>query len=475
MGLLTPVTCVELMPGSVVSVDFSTVIRMQPLDQACLHNIEVRYDLFFCPYRSLWDNPADTDDNFVDFITGGEDGTLTPTFPDWNPATKTVHSLWDLLGHETGVTPTNRLPSALPARAYAWCVNEWYLNPDVDTAITIDLTGGTDTTDYAIQNRRWPHDYFTSALTAQQRGTAPAMAVTGSAIWDASASAGSGQSYNYDTVDNLPRGTSHTNLELNTLSATSVNIAQLRLAVAQQKHLERMNLFGTRWTEFLLGHFGERIADSTVQRPVHIGSIRTPMQISEVLQTSATGLTGGSTALGEVAGHGINMDSNHVGRYRAREWGVLLGIMCIMPEADYQQGIDRMWLKSDRYDFYTPEFAQLSDQAIEEVELKASSTGSENETIFGYIGSWDQYRSRPNRVCGYFRRNEAYEHWVLAREFTSRPALNSDFLQIKGTYAADPNMKRIFTVKDEYSFLCHVGNNIRAIMPLPQYARPGGL
>lgn len=109
------------------------------------------------------------------------------------------------------------------------------------------------------------------------------------------------------------------------------------------------------------------------------------------------------------------------------------------------------------------------------MEIKASSTGSENSTIFGYIGAWDQYRSRPNRVTGYFRRNEVFEHWVLAREFTSRPALNSAFLTMTGTYAGDPNMKRIFVVQDEYSFLIQVGNNIRAILPLPQYARPGGL
>ena len=111
MGLLLPTLCVELMPGAVVSVDWSSKIRLQPMAQACLHNINAYFDLYFCPYRNLWDNPADADDNFVDFVTGGEDGTLTPTFPDWNPATKTVHSLWDILGHETGVTPTTRQPS----------------------------------------------------------------------------------------------------------------------------------------------------------------------------------------------------------------------------------------------------------------------------------------------------------------------------------------------------------------------------
>lgn len=488
MGLLIPTLALELMPGSVVNVDVTSHIIMQPLQQRILHNIGVRFDLFFCPYRNLWDNPADADDNFVDFITGGEDGDLTPTFPSWNPATKTVHSLWDLLGHETGVTPTDRLPSALPARAYGWIFNEWYQNAEVDTPITIDLTGGTDTTDYAVQSRRWPHDYYTSALEDQQRGTAGALPVTisgdGGDITLENATDSTERvlqtANNPAAQDRLglttqPSATDSARWGDPGLQATSVNIVALRLSVAKQKHLERMNLFGTRWTEFLMGHFGVRISDDAVQRPIHIGSVYTPITISEVIQSSATGLTGGSTALGEVAGHGVNIDANHLGRYRAKEWGILMGIMTIMPEADYQQGIDRMWIKSDRYDFYTPEFAELSDQAIEEVELKASATGAENVTIFGYIGAWDQYRSRPNRVCGYFRRNEAFEHWVLAREFTSRPALNSDFATMKGTYALDPNMKRPFVVADEYSFLCQIGNNIRAILPIPQYARPGGI
>ena len=476
MGLLLPVLACEAMPGGVYSVDWTSVIRLQPLQQSILHNLMVYFDLFFCPYRELWDNPADADDNFEDFITGGEDGTLTPTFPDWNPATKTIHTLWDSFGFPLGITPTDRQPSALLPRAYTWCVNEWYYSNTIDTPETIDLTGGTDTTDYSVCKRRWPHDYFTAALETQQLGTAPSLPVTGSAVFAQTAGGGTLQPVNYrDSDTKIAAGASKTALDDNSLSATSVNIAAFRLATAQQRFLERMNLFGSRYTEYLLGHWGQRLPDSTMRRPVHIGSIKTPITISEVLQTSATGISGGSTALGEHGGHGINMDSNHVGRYRAKEWGVLIGIMSIMPEANYEQGIDRMWIKSDRYDFYSPEFANLSDQAIEEVELKASATGSENTTIFGYIGAWDQYRSRPSRVCGYFRDGQTFEHWVLSRHFGSRPALNSSFLEMDGLYASAPEMKRPWVVQNEFSFLVQCGNNIRAILPIPQHARPGGL
>lgn len=482
MGLLIPVLVKELMPSSVVSVDWTSIVRMMPLVSPVLHNIRLHFDLFFAPYRNLWDNPADADDNFEDFITGGEDGTLTPTFPSWNPATKTVNSLWDYLTFPVGIDPTDRRPSALPARAYAWIFNEWYRAQDIDTELTIDLTGGVDTTDYAVQSRRWPHDYYTAALLDQQRGTAPSLPVTGASVWDASsfaAAAGThalgmaGTGVDAIYVNNATAKTELNNVfNDNTLSATSVNIAAFRLATAQQRFLERNNLVGTRYTEFLRGHFGLSPADGVLQRPIHIGSITTPIRISEVLQTSESG----TTPQGTLAGHGINVDSNHVGKFRAKEWGVLMGIASIMPEANYQQGVDREWIKDTRYDFYSPEFAQLSDQAIEEVELKASATGANNTTLFGYIGAWDQYRSSHSKVTGYLRSGSTpdFSHWTLARNFTSRPALNTAFITMKGTYAGDPSMKRIFAVQNEYSFILQCGNNIRAILPLPFTARPGG-
>lgn len=178
MGMLIPV-CKEGIPGDVMMWDLTTIIRLQPLLAPVLHNIRFHAELFFVPYRLLWENPADADDTFEQFVTGGEDGDNAATFPDWNPATKTVGSLWDYLTFPVGITPADRQPSALPARAYSLIWNEWYRPQEiVDPGITIDMTGGTDTSDYAIKYRMWSHDYFTSALYDQQRGDAPALSVT---------------------------------------------------------------------------------------------------------------------------------------------------------------------------------------------------------------------------------------------------------------------------------------------------------
>lgn len=214
------------------------------------------------------------------------------------------------------------------------------------------------------------------------------------------------------------------------------------------------------------------MGDARAQVPEFIGAITTPITISEVVQTSQSA----TTPQGTLVGHGINIDANRLGNYRVKEWGVFVLMMSIMPEANYQQGVDREWIKSTKYDFYSPEFAQLSDQAIEEVELKASNTGSENSTLFGYIGSWDQYRSSHSKVTSYMRSGSSPDRsiWHLAREFTSRPALNEAFLTMNGTYAGDPRMKEIFETADEQSFFLQAGINIRTLRPLPYMARPGG-
>lgn len=503
MGMIIPVMMKEAIPGDVWDIRNAVVARLMPLVAPVLHRINLRIDYAFVPYRLLW---ADTPpDDWESFITGGDDGAQsTGIWPTWNPATKTTGSLWDYMTFPVGITPADRYPSAMPARAYSLIWNEFFRSQELQSEITIDLTGGVDTTDYAVKKRNWQHDYYSSALLDQQRGTAPALpitgsssavwsgaqSVTGSAIWDGPTAGNStGMVYNSAQSDPETAGT-HATLENNSLSASiakaaldnntvdlsgasTFDIASLRLAIAQQKYLELNNRAGARHAEYIYAHYGVDAGDARLQRPEWIGATTTPISISEVLQTSEDG----TTPQGTMKGHGITFDAQGVARYRVKEWGIIMGLMTIMPEPAYQQGVDREWIKETRYDFYSPEFAYLSDQIIEEVELKASATGSENTTLFGYIGAWDQYRISHNKVTGYMRSGSSpdFSYWHLARNFTSRPALNSDFIEMDGIYSSNPSMKRIFAVQDEQSFVVEVGNILKVARPLPFVARPGGL
>jgi len=460
MGQLIPVLHDEAVPGDVWSIGNQMVIRMMPLVAPVLHEINAYVHYFFVPYRILWDD-------WEDFISGGVDGANADTIPTWlvtgAGSDNAVGSLWDYFGFPTGVVPADAYPIDFGKRAYNLIYNEFYRDENLITAIDI-------TTAEAVQIRAWPKDYFTSALIAQQRGTAPALPISGTtqATWNAYSSGGTESPFQYqsaagaDQFDPWGSGTKSA-LEANTVDlsgASTFDVADLRLAFQIQRWMERNNRAGVRYTEFLRGHFGVAPRDDRLDRPEYIGGSKTPLIISEVLQTSETS----TTPQGTLAGHGISMDSRFIGKYRVQEYGVILGILSIMPKAVYQQGIDRQWLRSTRYDFYFPEFAHLSEQAIEQAEIYATATGSENTTVFGYQGRYDEMRWKKNMVCGLMR--TTLDYWHISRQFASAPVLNQTFVE------AVPR-KDIFAAPSEPGFIVQIANLLKAVRPLPIESMPG--
>ena len=253
-------------------------------------------------------------------------------------------------------------------------------------------------------------------------------------------------------------------LENNTIdlsTATTFNVADLRLAFQIQKWMERNARAGARYTESLQAHFGVSPRDERLQRPEYIGGSKTPVIVSEVLQTSSTDAT---SPQGNMAGHGVSVASTFCGKYRATEHGLIMGIMSIMPRTMYQQGMDRQWLRRSRYDFYFPEFANLSEQAILNCELYATSNEATNKAIFGYQGRYDEMRTKRNMVCGQMR--STFDYWHLGRIFSTAPALNSTFL------LCVPD-KRIFAVPSEPGFIVQFANLIKAWRPMPIQSDPG--
>lgn len=254
---------------------------------------------------------------------------------------------------------------------------------------------------------------------------------------------------------------------------SSVNISDLRLAFQIQKWLERNARGGARYTEELRAHFGVAPRDERLQRPEYIGGSKSPIIISEVLQTSGSNIDGQSTPQGNLAGHGLSADFNHVGRYRATEYGLIIGLMSVMPKISYNsQGINRQWLRQTKYDFYWPEFANLSEQAIYESEIYATAENNshifsgelQSSDFFGYQGRYDEMRIKHDMTCSGMRSEFAY--WHLARNFDSAPRLNSDFV------TCNPS-KRIFAVQNEDCMIVSFGNKVNALRPIPIQSEPG--
>jgi hypothetical protein len=249
-------------------------------------------------------------------------------------------------------------------------------------------------------------------------------------------------------------------------AAATFDVSDLRLAFQIQKWMERNARAGVRYTEFLRAHFGVAPRDERLQRPEYIGGSKSPIIISEVLQTSQSTQGTAGSPQGNMAGHGLTADRTRAARYRVSEYGWILGIMSVMPRTAYQQGVNRQFLRRTKFDHYFAEFAHLSEQAIENVELVATNDENYNAGIFGYQGRYDELRYMPSRVCGNMR--QLYDYWHLGRKFslTSPPLLNEEFIKCV------PD-KRIFAVQNEDGLIVNVANIIRAVRPMPIMSNPG--
>lgn len=477
MGQLIPVMCDEVVPGDIFDISNRMLVRMQPMVAPIMHEINAYTHYFFVPYRLLWDE-------WEEFITGGVDG---PQDPDVSPVLERIqfadangyikNSLWDYLGFPIGVSPnTDHRPLAFPVQAYKKIWNEYYRDQTLQAELTENGTVGSP----GVYYRNWEKDYFTSSLPWQQRGVAPALPITGLtnavfsgldivngvgdvAVQVKSTPIGDAKIYanNGDARNSLTDFMNSNVVDFG--DAATFNVADLRLAFQVQRWLERNARAGARYTEFLNAHFGVHPRDDRLQRPEYIGGSKTPLIISEVLKTSEDG----TDPQGNLAGHGITADMRRIGKYKVQEYGLIMGIMSIMPRAVYQQGIDRQWLRRTKYDFYFPEFANLSEQAIERAEIFTSAVEAENETIFGYQGRYDEMRVKKSMVCAEMR--DTLDYWHLSRQFSAAPELNSTFIAMSAT---SPR-KDIFAVTTDPGFIVDYANIIKAVRPMPIMSQPG--
>lgn len=467
MGELIPVMCDEVVPGDIFKIGNEMVIRFQPLVAPIMHEVNAYVHYFFVPYRILWPD-------WEEFITRGQTGDVIKVLPRYVPSTNASTEkgkLWDYFGMPTNVIPdSDHCPLAFPWMAYASIYNEYYR--DQIYIPEISLSNNT------VQFRAWRKDYFTSALPWQQRGTAPALPISGTGTlgidfsniyqndlgtpikaWNA------GMGVGVLTVNDLNSKAALVDWlqESKTVqldNATTFDVSDLRVAFQIQKWMERNARSGARYTEFLQSHFGVTPRDDRLQRPEYLGGSKSPVIVSEVLQTSEKG----TTPQGYMAGHAISVDKNFCVNYQVKEYGLIMGILSVIPEAAYQQGINRQWLRKTTFDFYFPEFANLSEQAIESVEVFATPIQSTNSTIFGYQERYAEMRYKPDMVCGDMR--DTFAYWHLGRQFTALPFLNQSFIECK------PD-KRIFAVQNVDGLIVNFSNIIKAIRPLPIAAEPG--
>lgn len=464
LGILYPIYVQETVPGGVYEISVNLAIRFQPLLRPLLHEVNAYLHFFDVPYRIL-------DEDFPDILTGGEDGTSAPSIPVFSGNT-TAGNIDDYMGMPLSITfPSGFQPMVYPLYAYNSIYNYFYRYPDIISESALS--------NKTPHKRLWERDYFTSALEKQQRGVMPSFPLSGTLDIDGKAqditvsneSDATARQIFFDAAGAIKGFTVPSSgadmrwndpaLEVDLSAGVVSDIDDFRTALAQQRFLELNNVAGGRYHEFILQHFNIDIGEHRIQEPFYFGGSKQPIIFSEVLQTESSDA---STPQGEMAGHGISASSNYIGKYRAKEHGLIMGILSIMPRQMWSsQGLNKMWLKTTKYDFYNPVFAHLSEQAVYEGELYGSATLSEDQTIFGYQAAWNHLRQRQNYVTADMR--STHDTWHIARQLSGRPTLNQSFLE------CDPR-KDYLSASGEDACFIHAGFNVRAVLPLPLISNP---
>lgn len=522
-GKLIPFYVDEVLPGDTFSVDTAAIIRMTTPKYPVFDDAFIDFYYFFCPNRILWDN-------FKRFMGEANDNPWMPTKTYQVPkiiisgdstgkAYPAEQTILDYMGVPTkavkGVDKKFEI-NALPIRAYVKIWNEFFRdqnvgNPAVNKTDDNDTNYGTgtttgeekDATEENILNNAVNggfclpvskfHDYFSSCLPYPQRGPEVTIGLTGNAPVCAYYGTNTIPVTKPLTVVNGPLGTSNGIMQnnrvegreaqfyvanangdadgflaadLQNIEAATIN--QLRQAFAVQHYYEALARGGSRYREQVRALFGVSISDKTVQVPEYLGGGRYHVNINQIVQTSGQ-QTENDTPLGETGAMSVTPINETSFTKSFEEHGFIIGVICVRHNHSYQQGLERFWSRSDRLDYYFPQFANIGEQPVKKKEIMLTGTATDNET-FGYQEAWADYRMKPNRVSGKMRSNAegTLDFWHYADNYDTVPTLSEEWMNEGKTEIA-----RTLSVQDEPQFFgaIRVMNKTTRCMPL--YSVPG--
>lgn len=519
-GKLIPFYVDEVLPGDTFQVDTSAIIRMTTPKYPVMDDAFIDFYYFYCPNRILWDN-------FKQFM-GEVEATPWKPAKEYKVPMIVVNgkaenpepyeeSILDYMGIPTKVKNIFKV-NALPIRAYVKIWNEFFRDENVDNAATIK----TDDEDINYQDGREDesktndilrkaigggrclpvnkfHDYFSSCLPYAQRGPSVALPMEGNApingfkdqdlkvktllhassFFDGSATAGNAANKMYAMSTTEGEGQAYVNIgtgesrnivylgaNLNAVTAATIN--DLRKAVAVQQYYEALARGGSRYREQVQALWDVVISDKTVQVPEYLGGGRYHVNMNQIVQTSGQ-QSGNDTPIGETGAMSVTPINESSFTKSFEEHGFVIGVCCVRHNHSYQQGLERFWSRTDRLDYYVPQFANLGEQPVKKKEIMLTGTTSDEET-FGYQEAWADYRMKPNRVSGKMRSNATgtLDFWHYADNYKETPTLSQEWMA-----EGKEEIARTLIVQDEPQFFGAVRVANKTVRRMPLYSVPG--
>lgn len=493
-GWLVPVMWDSILPGDTINLNMTAMARLATPKFPLMDNMYLDTHFFFVPTRLIWENfrkfcgeqedPGASIDYTIPILTGAApisdaDGDLTTT-------NGRISVLLNYLGVPQDIAPDDVDISALPYRAYSRIYSEWFRDQNIidSTNLSIDdgpdnVGGGTD--QVLLQRRGKRFDYFTQALPWPQKGDAVSIPIgtvadvvtTGTDIHFANSSDSDflmqTSAIDTDMHNNAsPQASVNiqfgdpTGLETDLSSATASTVNDLREAFQVQRLLERDARSGTRYSELVKNHFGVQFYDSSY-RPEYLGGGSQRIGITPVPAT--TELT---RNVGDLGAYGVSVGSNHGFTKSFVEHGIIMGIVSIRADLTYQQGLNRHFSHSTRYDYYWPSLAHLGEQSLMSKELFCDGSAGDND-VFGYVPRYDEYRHKPSQISGKFMSlsNTPLDSWHLSQEFLTRPTLSQTFIE------ENPPLDRVIQVDTEPHFILDTYFDYKHARCIPTFGTPG--
>ncbi len=518
VGDLVPFYVDEVLPGDTFSIDTSKVVRMQPLVAPIMDNLYLDTYWFFVPNRLVWEHwknfcGENTTTKWiprVEYTVPKVKGIVSSSASSGEELHRWVSGdIADYMGIPVGSTNISPASSeylevnALPFRGYVLIWNEFFRDQNLQDPIPVPLSDSSVVvqTDDELYDRICTgsgilkackyHDYFTSCLPSPQKGpdvniplSGLAKVITGTesntldskipiSFSNVQTNNKVGYLNNTGGLNLAQLETQSGNLAPNNLyaslgSASLGTINELRLAFQMQRIYEKDARGGTRYTEILKNHFGVTSPDARLQRPEYLGGSRIPININQVVQTSSTS----NTPQGNTAAFSVTADVHSDFTKSFVEHGFIFGLCVARYDHTYQQGLERFWSRSDRFDYYWPSLANIGEQPVKRKEIYCTGVADNDERVFGYQEAWADYRYKPSRVAGEMRSRvpNTLDVWHLADNYAGAPFLSDEWIQEDSS-----NLNRALAVSDSVSNQLWADIFIKntSVRPMPIYSIPG--